>query len=47
MMPDQYRPKFTTSASKQEERKEERKYQGYYFGARVKTVSKGYEEPNK
>ena len=46
-MPDQYRAKFTTSASKQEENIEERKAKGYYFGARVKTVSKGYEPPRK
>ena len=46
-MADQYRPKFTTSASAQEEKRERREAKGHYFGARVRTVTKGYEQTDK
>ena len=46
-MADVYRAQFTTSASKQEENKERREAKGHYFGARVRTVTKGYEPPRK
>ena len=44
MTAEQFRPKFTTSASKQEERKEAREQAGHYFGARVST-SEGTKAP--
>ena len=44
MTAESFRPKFSTSASKQEENKEAREALGNYFGSRV-TVSEGRNKP--
>ena len=44
MTAEKFRPKFTTSASAQEEKKEARDRVGHYFGARVST-SEGTKAP--
>ena len=38
MTAEKFRPTFTTSAERQEERAEERKEMGNYFGARVRVT---------
>ena len=44
MTAESFRPKFSTSASGQEARKEEREKLGHYFGSRV-TVAEGRNKP--
>ena len=44
MTAESFRPKFSTSASKQEENKEAREALGNYFGSRV-TVTEGRNKP--
>ena len=46
-MSETFRPKFTTSASKQEKRKEEREETGAYFGDRVRTVTTPASQPSQ
>ena len=45
MTAESFRPKFTTSASAYEKNAEEREKKGFYFGARVKTVTTPPPEP--